>query len=213
VKIDLKIYLLGTGGHSRACAEVAANCGYREIEFVSVGQDNMVLDYLYEISKKTGSPVTPVCLALGTNFIREALFDLVRQVPNLQFPNLIDPSSYIAADSQLSGGVVVMPKVVVRCNVKVGFGSILNTGSIVEHDSSIGAFASLAPGAVLAGQVSVGDRASIGINASVRQRISVGDDALVGGASYVDKDVASSSVTFGVPARHIRDRTRTDPYL
>jgi len=209
----MKIYLLGTGGHSRACAEIAINCGYREVEFVNVSKDIEVLYYLSEISRKTGSPFTPVCLAIGTNFIREALFQLVRHVPNLQFPNLIDPSSYIAASSRLSGGVVVMPKVVVRCNVKVGFGSILNTASIVEHDCSIGTFASLAPGAVLAGQVSVGDRVSIGINASVKHRICVGDDALVGGASYVDKDVANSSVTYGIPARHIRVRMRTDPYL
>ncbi|MDO9484686.1 MAG: transferase, partial [Actinomycetota bacterium] len=94
-----------------------------------------------------------------------------------------------------------------------GVGALLNTGCILEHESQLGDFASLAPRAVTGGRVSIGSRSAISIGAVLKHGLTIGEDTVVGGSSYVDRDLPSGVVAYGVPARVIRSRERGDAYL
>jgi len=80
---------------------------------------------------------------------------------------------------------------------------ILNTGSIVDHESMIGTAAHICPGARLAGRVTVEAGAFIGIGATVLQSLRIGCEAVVGGGAVVICDVEPMTTVVGVPARPV----------
>jgi UDP-3-O-[3-hydroxymyristoyl] glucosamine N-acyltransferase len=92
-----------------------------------------------------------------------------------------------------------MPNAYVGPSAELGICSIVNTGSIVEHDSVIGDFASLGPGATLAGNVRVGDVTMIGMGASVLEKLSIGSMVTVGANSLVTRDIPENTLGYGVP--------------
>ena len=55
--------------------------------------------------------------------------------------------------------------------------------------------------------------AMVGLGASVLQGRTIGAGAIVGAGAVVIDDVSEMTVAFGVPARPIRQRQATDPYL
>ena len=93
-----------------------------------------------------------------------------------------------------------------------GHGALLNTGASLDHESSLGHYASLGPGARTGGTVFVGERPMVGMQATILQGINVGHDVVIGAQSFVNSDVESDSVVWGVPARVIKTRRKDDPY-
>ena len=63
------------------------------------------------------------------------------------------------------------------------------------------------------GHVTVGRRSAVSTGAAVKHGIAIADDVIVGAMSYVDEDIVTASVCYGVPCREIRKRSKGDPYL
>ncbi|MNJ71095.1 UDP-N-acetylbacillosamine N-acetyltransferase [compost metagenome] len=90
--------------------------------------------------------------------------------------------------------------------MRIGPGSILNTGCSVDHDCVLGTAVHISPGARLAGGVKVGDLSWVGIGASVRQLVRIGSDVIVGAGAAVTTDVADAQTVVGVPARTLANK-------
>ena len=71
---------------------------------------------------------------------------------------------------------------------------IVNTGAIVEHDSTIGEFSHVAVGSVVCGGVSVGERTLIGANATVIQEKKIGRCCIIGAGSIIRKSVEENNM-------------------
>ncbi len=209
--------IIGAGGHAVSVAETVRSAGYDLAGFTSdeASGDNLL-----------GLPVTAsipsghldsggiVVLAIGDNAIRESVWArLSAAVPLDQLPSVCHGSAVVAPSARLAPGVVVMQGAIVANEASIGQGGLLNTGSILEHESQLGAFSSLAPRAVTGGRVIVGARSAISIGAVLKHGLTIGEDTVVGGSSYVDRDLPSGVVAYGVPARVIRSRERGDAYL
>jgi len=113
------------------------------------------------------------------------------------------PTAYVDETAEVGAGIQVMPMSVIHAFARVGDFTILNTGSIVEHDCRIGNGVHVMPGATLTGAARVDDFASIGSNATILPGIHIGQGAIVGAGAVVTSDVANGTVVVGVPARPV----------
>jgi acyl-[acyl carrier protein]--UDP-N-acetylglucosamine O-acyltransferase len=89
---------------------------------------------------------------------------------------------------------------VLNADARIGRHTILNTGTVVEHDGVVGDAVHLAPRVCLAGHVTVGDRTFVGAGTVVRDEVRIGRDCLVGLGSVVVRDLPDGVRAYGCPA-------------
>ena len=53
-------------------------------------------------------------------------------------PVIISPFSHVSKHTTIDEGTIIMHRVVVNAGAMVGRNCILNTGSLIEHDTEIG---------------------------------------------------------------------------
>ena len=133
--------------------------------------------------------------------------------PQSRFPPIVDPSSQLASSASIGAGSVVAFGAAIGADTKIGRFCILNTHSSIDHDGVLEDGASIGPGAVLGGAVTVGARSAVCIGATVTHGVSIGPDTVLGGGSFQNKSLGALQVAYGVPAKVIRTRAMTEPYL
>jgi len=153
-------------------------------------------------------PNDKAIVAIGNNNARtEAAKRLSPLVP---LANVIDPSAVLMPGSSLGVGVLVGPQAVIHTGARIGNHVIVNTGAIVEHDCIVEEGAALSPGVRMAGRVHIGRNAFLATGATLVGRVRIGDGAIVGAGAVVTTDVPAGSLTYGVPARVIREANAED---
>lgn len=211
-----KILLLGGGGHAK-CVIEAIRAGKKYLPFGVLDRKERVGasvlgveivgvdDELQEFYER-GVKLCFVALGSTSDPARRiALWKLAEKV-GFEFPSIIHSSAVIASDSDIGRGVYIGPGAIVNPGVTIGDGCIINSGAIVEHDCHIGEFVHVAPGTVLSGGVTVGARTHLGTGCSVTHGVKIGTDSIIGVAAVVIKDIPSSVVCVGNPAKTIRNR-------
>ena len=215
---DKRLIFIGAGGHATSVLETALASGY-VIEGLVSPKLNQDIDVPYPIFEavpvgylESGGLLS---IAVGDNFLREQVWQgLKDQGAKIeQFPTLIHPSASVAKNAIIAPAVCVLQGAVIGSRATLAFGSLANSGSIIEHECVIDEFSSIGPGAVLGGKVHVGTRTAISIGAVVKHGVVVGSDSVVGAGSYVHNDIGSEVVAYGSPARRIRDRRTGERYL
>lgn len=106
----------------------------------------------------------------------------------------IHPRAFIEPTASIADGCQVFFNAYVGSDVRVGFGTIINTGAIISHDCVLGAYTNISPGAILAGAVQVGERALIGMGVTVNLGVCIGAGARVGNSAVVKKDVPENGI-------------------
>jgi sugar O-acyltransferase (sialic acid O-acetyltransferase NeuD family) len=208
--------ILGGGGHASVLIECLLE-GYSK-RFLAIldGDSSLWGTEVLGVPVLGGESMLPELVSEGAasflvgvggtsdNAPRRRLFETALS-HNLQPVILIHPTVICSRFAKIGSGSQLLPGSIVNAGATVGRNVIVNSGAIVEHDCRIGDHVHVASGAVLASTVSVGAGAHIGCGASVRQTISIGNGAVVGAGAVVVKDVAPHSVVVGVPARQMED--------
>lgn len=201
-----RLAILGAGGHGKVVADTAECCGWQVVEFYDDAwpkrQNNGAWPVIGDTTALMASLTCydGVLVAMGNNHIRQLkLIEL--QAAGARLFNLIHPASCVSRHARLGIGSVVFAGAVVNADSQIGQGAILNTGCSVDHDCMLGDAVHISPGARLAGGVWVGDLSWIGIGASVRQLVCIGSRVMVGAGAAVVSDVADGLEVVGVPAR------------
>lgn len=210
-----KMYVIGVGGHAKSVAESIISSGFEIESFI--GQDSKekdILGYPVEVAIREYSQSINIVITIGDNSIRRKVFEEMKEkYPNARFPNIIHSSASISRFSKIGIGNVFLQGSIVGSNTIIEDFTILNTGSAVDHDCRIESFASFAPASHSGGSVFLGKGSAIGIGASIKHGIKIGKNVVIGSKSYVDKDLESNGVYYGIPARFIRSRSVGDCYL
>jgi sugar O-acyltransferase (sialic acid O-acetyltransferase NeuD family) len=211
-----RLVILGGGGHAKVVVELIAALGKFEIQGIIdpnieaatkvlnvpvLGSDDLLASILAGGTLKAVVAVG----STGDNRLRRILFEKLIQL-GFSVPVLIHPHAHVSPSALFSPGVQVMAGAIVQAGTSVAHNTILNTGSITEHDCTIGRHVHLCPGAVLSGGCTVGDNAFIGAGATVIQQIRIGKGAVVGAGAVVIRDVAEASRVSGIPARGPDDK-------
>ncbi|MDB5413398.1 MAG: hypothetical protein JWR10_1733 [Rubritepida sp.] len=193
----MRVLILGAGGHGRAVCEAARDAGFTVLGF---------LDGRAPLPDMLGLPVLGPESAYGGSALLIALGDTTARLAaaarlGCALPVLLHPSAIRARSADIAEGAVVMPRVVLGAQARIGRLALINTGAIVEHDVVVEEGAHVAPGAILCGGVRIGAGAMVGAGAVIAPNVTVGAGAVIGAGAAVIADVAPGSCIGGVPAR------------
>ncbi len=216
--MSMRLIILGTGGHATSLMETATACGqFDQIIFVdpaSASASFMGCPVVASPEQVEADDSTRFIAALGDNSRREtAVLELVKSLPHARFATLVHPSASVSSFARLGAGTVVMQNAVVAANARIGDHCIINSSATVEHDTMVEDFASLAPGAITGGNCAIGKRAAVSIGAVMRHGVRLGEDAILGANSYAHSEIPARTVAYGSPARVVRERKKSYPYL
>ena len=123
---------------------------------------------------------------------------------NIDLINAFHPTSIIMEDAIIKANVILHAKTFVGYRAEIFSGSIIDSGSQIDHHCVLGKCVKIDPGVILAGNVTVGDFTTIHTGSVIKNRIRIGEDSIIGAGSVIIEDVPSSVTVVGVPGKIIK---------
>lgn len=203
------VVLIGGGGHARSIVEMlegrvelagyADGCeGSLDLPYLGTDQDVM----------RNCAP-TEFEIHLGVGFDSDCGLSLRRRLSErfsaYRQATLVAPSAWVSVNSGLAEGVTVMARAAVNRS-RIGRGTVINTGAIVEHDCTVGENSFIGPGAIVCGGVTLGNDVFVGAGAIIRQGVRIASDVRIGMGAIVVKDINEPGLYVGNPARKLRQK-------
>jgi UDP-perosamine 4-acetyltransferase len=205
---DVRVLVVGAGGHARVCVEALA--GDPDVELVGavsgdgggaegfqlkvLGLDGDLIDVAATVA------ATSVFVAIGDNAARSALMSRCDSA-GLKSVTAVSPRAIVSPLAAVGNGSAVLPGGVVNAGAAVGRGVIVNSNATVDHDCVVGDFVHLSPGATVCGGVKIGTGTFVGAGATILPNVSVGARSVVAAGSVVVNDVPDGTMVSGSPAR------------
>lgn len=158
------LFIIGNGGHARSLRSLVVDL---YPAYFHIGSDGDLTDELFLADYKP----LGILLANGVGvkgislLLRNRLFYKYKE-RGFHFENIVASSAILLSDL-VSEGIQIFHNVYIGPNVKIGDNTIINTGAIVEHDSSIGESSFVGPGAVICGGVAIESNVFIGAGAII----------------------------------------------
>ncbi len=209
---DIAIYGAGGFGREVACMidkiNTTAEPTWNLIGFIDDGKEpNSPVSHFGKILgglETLNNWPTPLCVALcfgNPNTVKKVRDKLSN--PNLEFPNLIDPSFSIADPETFSIGLgnIIKGDCHATTNVKIGNFNLLNGYVAIGHDVTIGDFNAIMPGARISGEVKMGDQNLLGADCFIKQLIKIGNNVTVSPLSALLTKPKDGMTYIGNPAK------------
>lgn len=202
----MKRFVIGGGGHGKVVVSLLQACGLAV---------DVVLDDAPSRWGETllGIPVAgPTELFLGRDEPRAILaiggnvrrLSLARRFSRVHWETVVHPRAWVHESVRIGPGTVVFAGAILQPGSEIGAHCIVNTGAVADHDCRIGDGVHLAPGTCLAGGVTLGKGVFFGVRSAAIPGVSVGDWTIVGAGGVVVRDLPERVVAVGVPARPLR---------
>lgn len=208
-----KVLIFGAGGHAKVVVD-AIERGRRYSILGLIDDDPRRTDERVAGCRILGTRAALASLrrrtrwalvAVGDNAARVEIAALLRG-HGFELVTVVHPKATVAPSVRLGAGTIVLAGAVVNSDTVVGENVIINTAASVDHDCTLGEGAHIAPGANLAGWVRIGRLSLVGVGVSVIDRIEIGEQAIVGAGAAVISNVPAGMTVVGVPARILEPR-------
>lgn len=208
------IILIGAGGHAGVVLDILLrdfSNNFKPIGYMDVEDKGNFkgLKYLGDDKELVNIYKNGICkdLIIGIGYIeinskRRRIIESLLNI-GFEFPKMISKKASVSKDTIIREGTVIFDNVAISSGAEIGKFCILNTGSIVEHDSLIGDFSHISPGAVICGGAKIGENSIIGANATVIQYRNICENVFVGAGAVVVKDIKKNGVYAGIPAKKL----------
>jgi sugar O-acyltransferase (sialic acid O-acetyltransferase NeuD family) len=146
-------------------------------------------------------------IAIGYKHLkkREYFYTMFRE--SVPFATLIHSSNFIDPTAIIAEGCVLYPFSCIDQRVQIKPNTIVNLNCTIAHDTTIGSHCFLSPSVAIAGFCAIGDQNFIGINTTIIDSIETCKSVVTGGGSVVVKNIISSGIYVGNPAKKIKDDT------
>ena len=189
------LYLFGGGGHALSCIDVIQKENKFKIKGIfdkkyDTGQKILNYPIIQETSisnKKSNFFFGLVCVGqIKTPGTRIKIFkEMIKK--NFLPATIISPFSSVPKDLKIGKGTIVMHGVIINPKVKIGNNCIINTGSIIEHDVVIEDHCHISTGVILNGGVVVKEKSFIGSGSVVIQNKIIKKNSIIPMGSIIKK--------------------------
>jgi sugar O-acyltransferase (sialic acid O-acetyltransferase NeuD family) len=152
----------------------------------------------------------PIIIPMVGSHQRRKLVERARAAGFVEFANIVDPTSVVAATATLTLGNYVNAATVIGAGVDIAEHAFVNRSASIGHHSLIEQFATIGPAVSLASRCHVARGASLGVGAVVCPEVRIGENAFVGAGAVAIADVPDNAVVVGNPARVLRMQTSED---
>lgn len=209
-----KLLIIGASGHGKVLVDIAKKMKkWQEIAFLDdnetikevmgikvIGKTNEFIDYINDYD---------VIVGIGNCLVREKIQKEIEKT-NATLSTLIHPNAIIGENVKIGNGTVVMAGTVINCCTNIGNGCIINTGATIDHDCIIEDYVHICPGVNIAGTVKIGKRSWIGLGSKVINNINICNNCILGAGAVVVKDIDEHGLYLGVPVGRVKDVKDTD---
>jgi UDP-N-acetylbacillosamine N-acetyltransferase len=134
MKMEKKILILGAGQYGHLVKEIAAACGYDQVDFLDDFHPAAI--GTFADAYRFVSEYPEAVVAIGNVQVRRKCLDILEDA-GFRIPVLCHPRAYIYHSAQVSAGCILEPMAVVSSRAKLERGCILSAGAVVNHDSWI----------------------------------------------------------------------------
>lgn len=183
------ILLIGAGGHSHACIDAIEQQGsFRVIGLVCapdedrgdrLGYPVLGTDHDLPALRRHCAHALVAAGQIRSPALRRRLFELAHAL-GFTLPVIISARAHVSPHARIGAGTLVMHGAIVNAGASVGANCIINSQALVEHDARVGDHCHIATGAILNGNVRVGDGSFIGSASVVREGLQIGAGCLIG---------------------------------
>lgn len=189
------MYLYGASGHGKVVKEILEDSGIKVKAFIDDNQSLSVFFGLPVLHKANG--LEPIIVCVGKCDVRRQIVEHL----NCKFASAIHSSAVVSPSAKIGEGTVVMQGSVIQADVVIGKHCIVNTKASIDHESVVEDFVHVAPGSTISGNVHIGAGTWIGAGSTVIQGVRIGKNCFIGAGSVIVKDVPDNSKGYGVPFR------------
>lgn len=196
-----RIAVLGAGGHAKVVVATLLASGRSAVLVFDDGEHRWGTTLLgcRIVGALRESEGLPSVIAIGDNDARHRIaFELRRE-----YVAVVHPQACVHESVRIGAGTVVFAGAVVQPDTVLGEHVIVNTGACIDHDCVLGDYAHIAPRCGLAGGVTIGAGAFLGVGCSVIPGVSVAPGIVVGAGSVVVDDLEEPGTYVGAPARKL----------
>ncbi len=197
------VYVIGAGGHAKvviATLQAAGRLVAGVLDDDEARWGTRVLGGVVAGPVERAAELGATCvLAIGANAVRRRLAEELEG--RVRWATAVHPAAHVHPTVRLGEGSVVFAGAVLQPDSDVGAHVIINTGASADHDNALGDYVHLAPGARLAGGVTLEEGVFMGIASAALPGVRVGAWTTVGAGGVVTRDLPAHVTAVGVPAR------------
>tara|TARA_B110000027_G_C16122313_1_gene303965 strand:+ start:8914 stop:9582 length:669 start_codon:yes stop_codon:yes gene_type:complete len=202
---NMFIAIYGSGGHAKSIYNLIKNKKKitffdEKKKFLKIGSEIFSIKGGIKKLINEKNKISHVVIAIGDNEIREKNYKILKK--KFKFATLIHPKSNCAYGVKIGDGTVVMPGSLINTDTVIGKNCIINCNSSIDHDCVIKDHTHICPGVIIGGNVTVGKNSWIGLGSKIIQNCVIGDNVFVAAGSVVIKNIKSNSFVKGVPAKY-----------
>jgi acetyltransferase-like isoleucine patch superfamily enzyme len=135
--------------------------------------------------------------------LRSQIFERLDEA-GITILSYVDPSTSLGGQNQIGRGTIIFPNCSLGYKTDTKIGSIIQSGSLIEHHSVIGNFVNINPRLTTGGFVKVDDFAQINLSVDISNRVTIGAQAIIGAGSLVLSNCEPRSLYYGRPASFVR---------
>ncbi len=198
-----RVTIIGGGGH----AKVLIDCIEQEnkYEIAAILDDNPDLHQIlnYQIRRRQefeSLPKTHLIIGIGNCQIRKKIAE---EFPG-DYITTIHPTAIVSRYAKIGKGSHIFAGAIINAGAVIGNHVIINTGAVIEHDCTIEDWVHVSPNCALGGSVTVKQGTHLGIGSTVIQCLSIGKNVTVGAGAVVISDIPDHCTAVGIPAKPIK---------